>query len=65
MESPSRTPDHEVKWLTPVDIAHMLGYKDTRPVLRLLRSESLKGKKLPNGLWRIHPDDYKKYLDQQ
>lgn len=62
---PDRTPDHEVKWLTPLDIAHMLGLKQVKTVTNWLKSGKLKGKKLPNGLWRIHPDDYKEFLDNE
>lgn len=61
----SADPGTLTKWLSPVEIGYMLGVT-TKTVCGWLRDEGhpLKGKKFKT-MWRVHPDAYKKYIEQE
>lgn len=54
-----------VRWLTPVEVAYMLG-KNVKTVNGWLRDQNhpLKGHKVGNA-WRVHPDDFREFMNQE
>lgn len=57
--------DELVRWLSPVEIAYMLGQQQ-RTIQGWLRDPNhpLKGRKVGTQ-WRVHPDDFQKFMNQE
>ncbi len=60
---PDKPFDLVVQYLTPEDIAKQLRVKE-QTVYNWLRSGYLPGLQLKGRLWRIHPDDYAEFLNE-
>lgn len=54
-----------IRWLTPVEIAYMLG-KDVKTINGWLRNPDhpLKGQKV-GASWRVHPRDFERFMNPE